>query len=119
MSKLCFRPSKPLFLENPFQELLPEYTIYCKRAEVDALHRHICKKLDIMDVYDELVWRFNDRLRAVYGQAEYWRDENKKMNWKIQYATKYWIPMGVDARRNIIIHEVCHLAVEKLYGHCA
>lgn len=72
-----------------------------------------------MDVYDELVWRFNDRLRAVYGQAEYWRDENKKMNWKIQYATKYWIPMGVDARRNIIIHEVCHLAVEKLYGHCA
>lgn len=119
MKKIYFRPPQPLLLENPYKQLLPQYTIYCKRAEIDALHRHTCKMLGIEDIYPELRWNFNDRLRAVLGQAEYWRDENQRMRWKIQYASKYWIPMGVSARRNIIIHEVCHLAVEKLYGHCA
>ena len=119
MSKAFFRPPKPLFVDNPYQILLPQFTLYCKREEIDALHRHTCRRLGIEGIYPDIRWSFNSRFRAILGQAEYWCDESGKMRWKIQYASKYWIPMGVEARRNTIVHEICHLAVEKLYGHCA
>jgi hypothetical protein len=119
MGVIAFRPRAPLIMENHYKQLLPRYTIYCKKEEIDSLHRHTCRKLGIENIYNELRWNFNDRLRAVLGQAEFWEDEADKKQWKIQYATKYWIPMGIAARRNIIVHEVCHLAVEKKYGHCA
>jgi len=41
------------------------------------------------------------------------------MKWLLRYSSKFWPTLSDAERRNTIIHEVCHLAVERLYGHCA
>lgn len=111
-------------LYNIFQDsfacFLPENSLYCNRQEIDILHRETCKKLGIDDVYQELLWSFSKHFRNTLGEASYWIDDHtKKMQWRIKYCSKSWIAIGELGRRNTIIHEVCHLAVEKLYGHNA
>jgi hypothetical protein len=96
---------------------IPGHAKYCSIKDVDSLHLATCKKLGIIDVYENLQWRFEPRFRCIYGQAEYW-GEKGKMEWLIRYASKYWMLLSENERRNIIVHEICHLAVESLYGHC-
>jgi len=91
---------------------------YCTSVEIEALMRQTCKTCGISDIFSEIAWRFEKRFTVTLGQAEYWTDSCGKNHWLIRYAAGMWIPIGVEARKNTIVHEVCHLAVERLYGHC-
>ncbi len=104
-------------IDSPYLKWIPGHAKYCSIKDIDKLHLATCKKLGIMDVYKNLQWRFEKRFRCTYGQAEYW-EEKGKMKWLIRYASKHWMLIPKEERRNTIIHEVCHLAVERLYGHC-
>jgi hypothetical protein len=115
-----FKLRSNIFLpENPYIHWFPGFTKYCDSVSVKLLHRELCEKLDIFDVYLGLLWDFEENFRSILGQAEYWSDSSGKKHWKIRYASKFWLPIGEEGRRNTIAHEVCHLAVERLYGHCA
>lgn len=104
-------------LEDPFSSFLPENTQYCTRQEIDKLHQKTCSILSIDDIYPKILWKFTPNLRKCLAEASYWEDTSGEMHWQITYDTKAWISMGTEGRKNTIIHEVCHLAVEKLYGH--
>lgn len=108
-----------LIIESPYHRWLPDFSKYTKKIEIDALHKKLCRKLGILDVYEQLEWSFEKRFKSILGLAEYGPDENGKQYWRIRYAAKDWLPMGWKKRKNIITHEICHLAVERLYGHCA
>lgn len=105
-------------IETPYLRWLPDFAKYTKRDEINAFHRKLCKKLGIMDVYEHLEWKFEKRFKAVWGLAEYGPDEDGKQFWRVRYAADAWLPMGWKKRKHIITHEICHLAVERLYGHC-
>ena len=105
--------------DNPYLKWMPGVANYCDDKSINLYHRELCEKLDIFDVYLGLIWRFEKNFRRILGQAEYWTDDAGKKCWRIRYATKFWLPMGEAGRRNTIAHEICHLAVERLYGHCA
>ncbi len=89
---------------------------YCKSSDIEDLMRETCKTCSI-DIFQEIVWYFEKRFTSTVGLAEYWTDSKGNQHWRIRYAAGMWIPMGSEARKNTIVHEVCHLAVEKLYGH--
>lgn len=113
-------PKKKLWclFDNPFTELFPEHANCCSPADVERLHLFYCKELGIEHILPKLKWHFERRFSATLGQAEYWNDENTgEMRYLIRYATKPWVPMGPVSRKNLIAHEVCHLAVECLFGH--
>lgn len=111
--------SSILIPENPYSIWFPDGTKYCNRKDINELHREVCETLNVFDVYLGLTWKFEPKFRSILGQAEYWNDSKGHKYWRIRYASKFWLPLGEAGRRNTIIHEVCHLAVEKLYGHCA
>jgi hypothetical protein len=104
-------------ISDSFAELLPENSPFCTRKEIDSLHRYTCEFLEIIDIYPEVLWSFTDKMRTNLAEASYWTDPDGKPQWRVVYDTKKWIAMGKEGRKNTIIHEVCHLAVEKLYGH--
>jgi SprT-like family len=107
-------------ISDPFAKFLPENSPYCSKHHIDNLHRETCKILDISDIYPEILWSFSKYFRDTLGEASYWIDDTtKKMQWRIKYCSKSWIAIGKAGRRNTIVHEICHLAVEKLYGHKA
>ena len=103
-------------LQDPFIAFIPSQLQYCRREDVDRLHRETCEILGISDIYPDILWSYTDKLRNALAEAEYWKDENGR-NWRIKYDTRRWIALGAEGRKNTIIHEVCHHAVEKLYGH--
>jgi len=131
MSKKQFKPTTKLatscsvrdekawfILDTPFASLFPEFADCCSPKEIENLHKFYCQELDISDILKNFTWRFERRFTATLGQAEYWDDEKSgETKYLIRYATRYWIPMGAINRRNTIAHEICHLAVEKLFGH--
>ena len=101
-----------------FINYLPENNKYCINRDINSLHRETCALLNISDIYPEILWSFNKNFRNTLGEASYWMcPEAKKMQWRIKYCSKSWMAIGAAGRRNTIIHEVCHLAVEKIYGH--
>ena len=104
-------------IQDPFAEYLPENCKFCLRSEIDALHRITCDMLEIADIYPDILWKYSDKLRNAHGEAYWYEDDNGKIQWRITYDTKEWLAMGSDGRKNTIIHEVCHLAIEKLLGH--
>ena len=106
-------------VSDPFAKLLPENSPYCTKKQINTLHRDTCKTLNISDIYPKILWSFTKNWRATLGEADYWEDDTGNMQWRIKYCSKSWIAIGKDGRKNTIIHEVCHLAVEKLYGHNA
>jgi len=119
MSKKRFKLFPNILIgTTPYSTLFPEYAKHCSPEQIDSLHRYYCHKLGVPDILKTLTWRFEKRFRATLGQAEYWDDEKTgETQHLIRYATNYWIPLGPAARKNLIAHEVCHLAVEKLFGH--
>jgi hypothetical protein len=107
---------KQIFIpESPYSIWFPDEAKYCNKKDINLLHLDTCKNLDIYDVYLKLIWKFEPAFRCTLGQAE-WDDDG---NWWIRYASRFWLPLGELGRRNTIVHEVCHLAVERLYGHCS
>lgn len=120
MNKKQFKTvRRPCFiLDTPFSILFPEHAHCCSPEEIDNLHKFYCCELGVSDILKNFTWRFEKRFIATVGQAEYWDDEKiGEMRYLIRYATRYWVPMGAVRRRNTIAHEVCHLAVERLFGH--
>jgi len=101
---------------NPQLSYLPVFQQYSSTIEVDQLHESLCKKLAIEDILTNFSWSFSNRFRNTFGEAEYFKEKGT-MRWRIRYASRFWILIGAEARKNLITHEVCHLAVEKLYGH--
>jgi hypothetical protein len=118
---MCFRPPIKLYniLKDPFAQFLPENSAYCTRPEINGLHRQTCDHLEIQDIYPEILWSFTNKLKKTLAEAVYWKNPGGVMQWRINYDTKCWIAMGTEGRKNTIIHEVCHLAVEKIHGHNA
>jgi len=107
-------------IDDPFAKFLPEKVGYCTRESINRLHEETCRKLGIIDVYTDILWSYTKNFRDCLAEASYWKDpETKKMQWRIKYCSNSWIGMGEDGRRNTIVHEVCHLAIEKLIGHKA
>jgi len=107
-------------VSDPFARYLPENSPYCTRKQIDKLHRDSCKITGISDIYPEILWSFTKHFRECLGEASYWKDPTtKKMQWRTKYCSKSWLAIGQAGRRNTIVHEICHLAVEKLYGHKA
>ena len=120
MNKKQFKPAtRPCFiLDTPFFALFPEHAHCCSPEEIDNLHKFYCLELGVLDILKNFTWRFEKRFTATMGKAEYWVDEKfGEMHYLIRYATRYWVPMGAVGRRNTIAHEICHLAVERLFGH--
>ena len=103
-------------LHTPYSQWFPSHAQLCNRKEIDDEHLKCCNILNIPDVYTNLEWKFETKFRCTEGQAE-WDEEQYPGKWFIRYSTKCWIPMGLAGRKNTIVHEICHLAVEKLYGH--
>lgn len=103
-------------IDDPFRMLLPENSSLCTRKEIDNLHKETCENLGILDIYPEILWSFTKKLRHL-AEAVYWKDSKGLPQWRINYDTKRWIALGSEGRKNTIIHEVCHIAVEKIYGH--
>jgi len=85
-------------------------------AEVNILHEELCGMLNIADVKQTLQWNFNKRFKSLYGQAEY-PVVNGVQIWRIQYASRYWLLLSNPERKNLITHEMCHLAVERHFGY--
>ena len=105
-------------VSDPFARYLPENSRFCTKEQIDTLHRVSCKVLKINDIYPEILWSFTKHFRECLGEASYWKDPvTQKMQWRIKYCSKSWLAIGESGRRNTIVHEVCHLAEEKLYGH--
>lgn len=102
-----------------FSGLLPENAPYCSRGEIAQLHKETCQLLGIERLYPKILWSFSMHMRNAVGEACWWFDDLDKKQWRIQYCTKSWIALGAAGRRNTIVHEICHLAVEKIYGHNA
>jgi len=92
---------------------------YCRSSDIEDLMRETCKTCGIPEIFPEIVWRFEKRFTVTLGQAEFWTDSNGKDNWLVRYAAGMWIPIGSKARKNTIVHEICHVAVERIYGHCS
>lgn len=104
-------------VRTPYKFWFPKYNKYCDFNDVDKLILKTCDLLKISDIYPVINWEFSSRLRDTLGQAEYWTENNEK-KWNLKFNARHWIPIGEYARKNVIVHEVCHLAVERLFGHC-
>ncbi|RJR08389.1 hypothetical protein C4588_05660 [Candidatus Parcubacteria bacterium] len=103
-------------ISNPIAIELASQRKWVSDPEIDLLHFDICKLLGIDDVYRELTWKFNKRFTSTFGQAEY-KIVNGIKQWHVQYTARYWMEFADQDRKNLITHEICHLAVERLYGH--
>lgn len=103
-------------IPNPLLAQLPINKKWASPPEIDLLHSELSKKLGIPDVYLEMTWKFNRRFTTTYGQAEY-DIIGGIQTWAIQYASRYWLKLSEADRKNLITHEMCHLAVERLCGH--
>jgi len=101
---------------NPIIPHLPVSKEWATPPEIDSLHVELASQLNIMDVHKVLKWKFNKRFTAVYGQAEFEASDGSKI-WQIQYATRYWLLLAGAERKNLITHEMCHLAVERHFGY--
>lgn len=108
------------FLPIPvdYLHITPGYAPLSSIEEIDRWHAHYCRLAKIPELFPLIEWEFSKRLRSAVGVAEYWEDGGE-MHWTIKYSSNHWLQMTPEARRNTIAHEICHLAVEKLYGHCA
>lgn len=83
--------------------------------EIDALHQSLLQKLN-MPIQPLLKWTFSNRFTKTYGQAEF-EDKNGDRAWILKYSRKYWLLLMPWERRNLVTHEICHLAVEYFHGY--
>jgi len=103
-------------IPNPLIAELPINKEWATPPEINYLHADLVFKLDLKDIHPVLTWKFNKRFNAIYGQAEYPSPDGLGM-WRIQYASRYWLLLTGPERKNLMTHEMCHLAVEKHYGY--
>jgi hypothetical protein len=101
---------------SPIIAELPISKEWSTPPEIDYLHAELIISLDLEDIRDLLTWRFNKRFTAIYGLAEY-PSADGSGPWRIQYASKYWLLLTGAERKNLITHEMCHLAVERHVGY--
>jgi hypothetical protein len=105
-----------LVVPSPIVAELPLSKEWATPPEIDYLHTELITKLDLEDIRKPFTWRFNKRFTAIYGLAEYPSADGSGM-WRLQYASKYWLLLTGPERKNLITHEMCHLAVEKHIGY--
>jgi len=118
MSKKSFKPTKSLTKFSPYARWFPKNSIYCEPHEVNELHYYYCNELSVKNIFPKINWHFEKRFTATLGQAEFWEDDDTgEMQYLIRYATRFWPLMQPAGRRNLVAHEICHLAVEQLFGH--
>jgi len=108
-------------LINPFDDPHAQWLVgkYSTTDEIQALTKETCETCGIMDIYPDIEWKFEKRFKTTLGEASYWADSEGKNYWLIKYSSLMWLPLGDTGRKNTVVHEVCHLAVERLYGHCS
>ena len=105
-----------LVVPSPIVAELPISKEWATPPEIDYLHTELITKLDLEDIRKPFTWRFNNRFTAIYGLAEYPSADGSGV-WRLQYASKYWLLLTGPERKNLITHEMCHLAVEKHIGY--
>jgi len=105
-----------LIAPSPVVAELPISKEWATPPEIEYLHAELITSLDLEDIRDLLTWRFNKRFTAIYGLAEYPSADGSGV-WRLQYASKYWLSLAGAERKNLITHEMCHLAVEKHVGY--
>lgn len=105
-----------LIVPSPVIARLPICKEWATPPEVDYLHAELISKLDLEGIRELFSWRFNKRYTAIYGLAEYPSSDGSGV-WRLQYASHYWLLLTGPERKNLITHEMCHLAVEKHVGY--
>lgn len=105
-----------LIIPSPVIAELPINKEWATPPEIDYLHAELIPKLSLEGIQSLLTWKFNKRYTAIYGLAEYPSADGSGV-WRLQYASRYWLLLTGPERKNLITHEMCHLAVEKHYGY--
>lgn len=105
-----------VIVPNPVIAQLPISKEWSTPPEIDYLHAELITKLDLGSIRGLLTWKFNKKYTAIYGLAEYPAPDGSGV-WRLQYASKYWLLLTGPERKNLITHEMCHLAVEKHVGY--
>lgn len=82
---------------------------YCRSEEINEVIKNTCKVLGHPGYEKKITWTWERRLTATLGYATGATE--------IKFSAALWLSLTDDKRRNVIVHEVCHLFVEKLYGH--
>lgn len=81
---------------------------------IEALMLETCQRAGMPEVYDLISWKFNSRLTTTLGHATY---SYKEETGEVSLCYKLWGRASYEDRRNVIIHEVCHILVFRKYGY--
>jgi len=82
---------------------------YCRSEEINTVIKQTCATLGHAGYEKEITWSWERRMTATLGYAVGER--------QITFSASLWLALSDDNRKNVIVHEVCHLFVQKLFGH--
>lgn len=82
-------------------------TDYLSHSEIQQLVTETCEKLSIPQV----TWRFSGRFTSKMGEA-------RPAIGFVRFSKPLWVRATVEERRQVIIHEVCHVAAFARHGAC-
>lgn len=82
---------------------------YCRSEEINEVIKQTCATLGHPGYEKKITWCWERRLTATLGYAV--------VEGNITFSAALWLAITDEKRKNVIVHEVCHLFVQKLFGH--
>jgi predicted SprT family Zn-dependent metalloprotease len=102
-------------LPNPYKHWLRGS--FTSARDIQKVVKETAIRCKVKDIYPEITWGFSNRLVASVGIAQWWVDDYGNKYWDMRFASQLWMGMEPDDRKNTIVHEVCHLAIQRLHDH--
>lgn len=87
-----------------------------KNTEIEDLIAFACDRCQCPELVDRIEYSFTRRFRRIAGRATCSFTSGHLIRGRLQFCEKSWPTLNRRGKRNVVIHETCHVIHAWLYG---